>query len=99
MFAIGDCTDLPMPKLAYLAGLMGEAVIKNVKASATGKPLKDIAPVPAPVALVPVGSNGGVSALPMGFVVGDFMTRNIKSKDLFATKYWTLLGAGKPPAV
>lgn len=99
MFAIGDCIDLAIPKIAYLAGQMGEVIDKNIAASAAGKPLKDLVPPVQPVSLVPVGSKGGVSALPMGFVMGDFVTRNAKSSDLFCTKFWGGLNAGKPPAV
>lgn len=99
VFAIGDSVDLPVPKIAYLAGIMGHSISKNIAAKVAGKPLKDIAPVPEPVTLVPVGSNGGVSSMPMGFVFGDFLTRTVKSKDLFVGKYWGLMGAGNPPAV
>ncbi|CAN0242248.1 unnamed protein product, partial [Ectocarpus sp. 12 AP-2014] len=89
VFAVGDCMDLPVPKIAYLAGAEGDSVAKQVAASAAGKPLKSAAPLVMPVSLVPVGKTGGVSSLPMGIVVGDFMTRNIKSKDMFVSKYWT----------
>lgn len=99
VFAIGDSVALPVPKLAFNANLMGEAIGKNLAASVAGKPLKDIVPVPQPLSMVPVGSKKGVSAMPMGFVVGDFLTRKMKSKDLFLSKYWAFLGAGKPPAI
>ncbi|CAM9537965.1 unnamed protein product [Ectocarpus sp. 8 AP-2014] len=98
VFAVGDCMDLPVPKIAYLAGAEGDSVAKQVAASAAGKPLKSAAPSVMPVSLVPVGKTGGVSSLPMGIVVGDFMTRNIKSKDMFVSKYWAVLKAGKAPA-
>lgn len=101
VFAIGDCTNLPIPKVVYLALLAGQAMVKQVAASAAGNPLKELAPKnPVAFSFVPVGKSGGVSALPvMGVVVGDFMTRNIKSKDMFCAKYWAELNAGKPPVV
>lgn len=98
VFAVGDCMNLPVPKIAYLAGIEGQSMAKQVAASAAGKPLKSAAPSVLPVSLVPVGKGGGVSTLPMGIVVGDFMTRNIKSKDMFVSKYWSILKAGKAPA-
>ncbi|CAN0341764.1 unnamed protein product [Ascophyllum nodosum] len=99
VFAIGDCTNLPIPKIAYLAGTQGTAIAKQVAASAADKVLKGIVPTILTVSLVPVGKSGGVSVLPMGFVVGDYMTKTAKSEDMFVTKYWKELGMGKPPAV
>lgn len=97
VFAVGDCMDLPVPKIAYLASGEGASVAKQIAASAAGKPLKSGKPDVMAVSLVPVGKSGGVSSLPMGIVVGDFLTKTIKSKDMFASKYWGELNAGKPP--
>lgn len=77
----------------------GAAVVKSVTASANGKPLRDAVPSVPAAAVVPVGSNGGVSALPMGFVVGDYMTAIIKSRGLLCTRFWRDLNAGPPPTV
>lgn len=99
VFAVGDCMDLEVPKTGYLAGAEGAIVAKQVKASAAGKPLKSGKPPVMPISLVPVGKSGGVASMPMGMVMGDYMTKTMKSKDMFASKYWGDLGAGKPPAV
>lgn len=99
MFALGDCADIPVPKMAYLAGAQGSVVAKQVAVSAAGKPLMDAMAAPLAVSLVPVGKSGGVSVFPMGIVVGDFVTRNMKSRDLFVSKYWGEMNAGKPPSV
>ena len=99
VFALGDCADIPVPKMAYLAGGQGLVVAKQVAASAAGKPLKGAIPKPQAVSLVPVGKSGGVSLLPMGIVAGDFLTRNIKSRDLFASKFWGEMNAGKAPPI
>lgn len=101
MFAIGDCTNLPVPKMAYTAGEQGKVIAKQIAASAAGKLLKDIVPSVAVMSVVPVGKSGGVSILPVmgGMVMGDFVTRNIKSADMFASKYWKELGMGKDMAV
>lgn len=99
MFALGDCADIPVPKMAYLAGEQGAVVAKQIAVSAAGKPLKGAITTPLAVSLVPVGKSGGVSLLPMGIVVGDFLTRNLKSRDLFAGKFWGEMNAGKAPAI
>ncbi|CAN0419159.1 unnamed protein product [Laminaria digitata] len=83
--------------MAYLAGAQGLVVAKQVALSAAGKPLQDAIPTPLAVSLVPVGKSGGVSLLPMGIVVGDFITRMIKSRDLFVAKFWGEMNAGSPP--
>ena len=36
VFAVGDCMDLPVPKVAFLAGAEGASVAKQVMASAAG---------------------------------------------------------------
>lgn len=97
VFALGDCADIPVPKMAYLAGAQGSVVAKQVAVSAGGKPLKDAMVAPLAVSLVPVGKSGGVSLLPMGIVVGDCITRIMKSRDLFVSKFWAEMNAGKPP--
>ncbi|CAN0178885.1 unnamed protein product [Pylaiella littoralis] len=109
VFAVGDCTDLAVPKTAYLANIEGASVAKQIvaasadaAAAAAGgkpKPLKSAKPMVLPISLVPVGKSGGVSSLPMGIVVGDFLTRRVKSKDMFVSKYWAELNAGKPPVI
>lgn len=99
VFAIGDCMDLAVPKLGFLAGMEGSNVVKQIKASAAGKPLKSGKPPVVPISMVPVGKSGGVSYLPIGMVVGDFMTKKMKSEDVFSWKYWGDLRAGKAPAV
>lgn len=109
VFAVGDCTDLPVPKIAYLANIEGGSVAKQIiaasaAAAAAGeggepKPLKSAKPSVMPISLVPVGKSGGVSSLPMGIVAGDFVTRTAKSKDMFVSKYWAEFNAGKQPVV
>lgn len=99
VFAIGDCMDLAVPKLGFLAGMEGMNVAKQIKASSAGKPLKSRKPPVVPISMVPVGKSGGVAYLPIGLVVGDFMTKKMKSENVFLSKYWSDLRAGKPPVV
>jgi hypothetical protein len=53
-------------------------------------------PADLKVIIVSLGSTGGVSELPFG-VFGDFMSRYLKSKDLFVPKYWKEANLGWPP--
>ncbi|KAG1690222.1 hypothetical protein DVH05_028296 [Phytophthora capsici] len=48
--------------------------------------------------MLPLGPNGGVSQLPVmgGVVMGNLITRSIKSKDYFAGMTWKGLGAVVP---
>lgn len=45
--------------------------------------------------VVPIGRNGGVASY-KGKIFGDFLTKTLKSKDLFAKMMWADLGV-KPP--
>lgn len=98
VFAIGDCADLAIPKLAYTAGQCGDVIIKNITASANGNPLLDVAPSDPNMCSVPVGSRGGVTLTPFG-VMGDNTTRIMKAKGLLCGRFWSELHAGKPPTV
>lgn len=91
--------DLAVPKLGFLAGMEGMNVVKQITASAAGQPLKSGKPPVIAISMVPVGKSGRVSYLPIGLVVGDFMTKKTKSEGVFLWKYWGDLSAGKPPVV
>lgn len=101
VFALGDATDNPSPKLGYVAAKQGQFVARELLA-AVRKPTHtftkpfanhDIEWMP-----IPFGPSGGISQLPFwgGIVVGDFFTRLTKSKDYFAGKVWYFLGATMP---
>ena len=47
---------------------------------------------------LPIGRNGGVTNY-KGKILGDFMTRTFKSKDLFASMMWGDLGVKPPKAI
>lgn len=49
-----------------------------------------------PVMIVPVGSDSGVGVLPNGVVIGNFLSRKIKSRDLFVSNTWKLLKQNAP---
>lgn len=99
VYVLGDASDHPTPKMAYWAAAqgkhLGDALAKRVKGG-TVVPAYD---GPSTEALmIPIGPEGGVSQLPLcgGVVVGDFMTRNIKSKGLFVDMAWGTLNAKVP---
>ncbi len=45
--------------------------------------------------VIPLGRNGGISLL-MGFIVGDFFTKMLKSKGLFTSPTWSDVGLKAP---
>jgi NADH dehydrogenase FAD-containing subunit len=101
MFAVGDVSNHPSPKMAFIAGAQGKflagellAVIRKKQPGFT-KPFK----APGTAAMIlPLGPSGGVSQLPVwgGVVLGDWFTRAIKAKDYFAGMTWSSLGATTP---
>lgn len=101
LFALGDASSHPTPKLAFWAGEQGKhlgaelAAVLRKSQSAVSKPFPK---VEVEALIVPLGPNGGVSQLPVlgGTVAGNIITRMIKSKDMFATKTWESLGAVVP---
>ncbi|CAG8506388.1 1609_t:CDS:2 [Ambispora leptoticha] len=89
MFAVGDVTNIDETKMAYRAGLQAAVVTKNVEALISKKKLTEYQP-PSEVIVVTIGKTGGAGLLPMfgGLVVGPFLVKNLKGKDLFLGKYW-----------
>ncbi|OQR98517.1 pyridine nucleotide-disulfide oxidoreductase [Achlya hypogyna] len=92
IYVIGDASNHPSPKLAYIAGLQAKHLAKQL-----ARHLKrgtDLAPFRTPSGpaglLLPVGPTGGVAQLPLmgGLIAGDCLVRPIKAKDYFAGKTW-----------
>lgn len=52
---------------------------------------------PMNIMAVTVGRSGGLTQFSTSLVFGDFVTRMIKAKDLFLSRYWSTLRAGKVP--
>uniref|UniRef100_K3WRA2 FAD/NAD(P)-binding domain-containing protein n=1 Tax=Globisporangium ultimum (strain ATCC 200006 / CBS 805.95 / DAOM BR144) TaxID=431595 RepID=K3WRA2_GLOUD len=101
LFALGDASSHATPKLGFWAGEQGKhvgaelaAVLRKTQSQVT----KPFPKVEVEVLLVPLGPNGGVGQLPVlgGTVVGNVITRMIKSKDMFVTKAWESFGAVAP---
>ncbi|GMF09892.1 unnamed protein product [Phytophthora lilii] len=101
MFALGDVCNNPSPEMAFTAGDQGKFLARDLTAIIRKK--QSGFPNPFPVApidamVLPLGLYGGVSQLPMfeGIVLGDWVTRTIKSKDFFASHTWASVGATVP---
>ncbi|TMW68267.1 hypothetical protein Poli38472_005735 [Pythium oligandrum] len=101
IFALGDVSNHSTPKMAYWAGEQAKYVageLVNVIRKKQTKISKPFPEVSVEAIFVPLGPNGGVAQLPLfgGWVVGDTMTRMIKSKDMMAGRIWASLGATAP---
>ncbi|XP_068732313.1 ferroptosis suppressor protein 1-like [Montipora capricornis] len=95
LFAIGDCNNTPEVKEAYTAKLQAGVVVENVKRLNENKSLKEYKPANPAMALT-LGRNGGVIQLPNGMVVGNFLTKKFKSKEVMAPDMWKMLKQKMP---
>ncbi len=96
VFAAGDVADMG-DAMTIVAASRQLPWLTNVLAGLIeGKALEEMKPYApwnkAPI-LVPLGPQKGSSFL-VRFTVGDFLTRQMKGKDLFLSKYHKLLGSG-----
>lgn len=98
IFAVGDISNVPELKLGYRATLHASIVADNILSliSENNTTLKKYKPSRMNLISVPLGRNGGQTQFTSAFVLGDWVTRNLKSVDLFMTKYWEILRAGTP---
>lgn len=99
VFVLGDASNHPTPKMGYWAGEQGKHLGKTLaKYIQNGSAIEPFEGPSTEAILVPVGPNGGVSQLPLcgGVTVGNFFTRMMKSKDLFAGMTWENLKADMP---
>lgn len=90
VFAIGDCNNTRVLKLAYIAGMQADVVAENIKRLNEHKSLKEYKPGNMAM-VIPLGRNGGASQLPNGMVAGSFLTKTIKGKDMLTSRYWKLM--------
>ncbi|ETP08419.1 hypothetical protein F441_15597 [Phytophthora nicotianae CJ01A1] len=101
IYALGDASNSPAPKRMYYAGLQGKhlgaelALVARKTQSNVSKPFPKVEIVGT---MLPLGPNGGISQLPVmgGVVMGNLITKSIKSKDYFAGMAWKNLGAVVP---
>jgi len=99
VFVLGDASNHPTPKMGYWAGEQGKHLAKSIAVNLQkGKRYKPFDGPSVEVLIIPIGPKGGVTQLPFfgGVTVGDFFTRNVKSKDLMAGMVWKNLNAKMP---
>jgi NADH dehydrogenase FAD-containing subunit len=84
IYAAGDAAGLDSP-LAYIAGAQGVLVAKNLVSALDGKKLGTTKPGPA-IAFVTMGRKHGSAQLPFG-VVGDWLVRSLKGKNMFLNQF------------
>ncbi|XP_070537857.1 ferroptosis suppressor protein 1-like [Ptychodera flava] len=94
IYAIGDCADVKETKLAYNAGVHADAVTKNLENEAAGKELKPYKPGGFFMALS-CGRNNGIMTTG-GYVIGSFIAKRIKSKEVFVPMTWKKMGQPVP---
>lgn len=92
VWAVGDSNNVKETKLSYYGGVQAALVVKNIKAAATGKPQSAYTAHTSATSLVPVGPSHGAAEIG-GRVLGDFLCKQIKSKDLFVSQTWGGVGA------
>ncbi|CAF1241415.1 unnamed protein product [Rotaria magnacalcarata] len=95
IFAVGDISDKET-KLAYIAGEQGTYLGKLIpllhKKKSTPKEYKVN---PNAALLVSIGRNGGAGQLPFGGItIGSFLMKQIKSKELFTSRYRSMMNYG-----
>ncbi|KAJ3182013.1 Apoptosis-inducing factor 2 [Geranomyces variabilis] len=92
IFAVGDVTDRPGGKLAYLAFAHGAIAGNNIRKLVAGDKgaLQEYKPPASPAMIVTIGRNGGAAQLPFG-VFGSWVSSTIKSKHLFLPKQYSTL--------
>ena len=48
------------------------------------------------IAVLALGPNSGLAQMKNGFIMGEFITTKLKSKDLLVSRYWSDLGQKMP---
>lgn len=99
VYVLGDASDHPSPKMWHWAAEQGKHLGKALAGRVMGGTVVPAYDGPSTEMLaIPLGPEGGVAQLPLcgGVIVGDFMTRNIKSKGLFVSMMWGNLNATVP---
>jgi len=100
IFAIGDITNIPEPKLSSAAKVHGGIVAENIQIlAASNGALKSHTPITIPLVVVPVGSSLGAMQLPLGknsLVLGAWAASRGKGKQLLVKRYWKALNNVMP---
>ncbi|XP_053168657.1 ferroptosis suppressor protein 1 isoform X2 [Hemicordylus capensis] len=94
IYAIGDCTDVKEPKMAYHAALHAKVAVTNVINSLMQKPLKTYRPGSLTY-LLSMGRDDGVGQINEMYA-GHLFVTFVKSRDLFVSKSWKNMGQNMP---
>ena len=98
VFAAGDITALPEPKLGMWAGKHAETVIANLRTlmkDGSGE-LRTYRPATgSQVMLVTLGRRHGAGHLPFGDFSNPWLARRLKSQDMFVGKYRKRVGLAR----
>ncbi|MBN3295804.1 AIFM2 factor, partial [Amia calva] len=94
VYAVGDCTDVKEPKMAYHAGLHADVAVGNIIKSLAQKPLSSYKPGSVTM-LLAMGRDDGVGQF-NGFRLARFLVAQGKSKDLLVWKSWKEMGQIDP---
>lgn len=101
VYVIGDASNHPTPKLLFWSMQQGQHLAKNLASfiQSNGKTvMTEFNALSTEMLVIPFGPDGGVSQLPLfrGLVVGYFFTKLVKSKDLMAGTFWTMMNQEIP---
>lgn len=92
VFAIGDCNDLPVTKLALQAQFQAGHLWENLSSASSPKPYKNDMFVMA----IPLGRDGGILQAGKFVMPGDWGAKKVKAKDVLVPKVWPLVGQPVP---
>jgi len=96
IFAVGDLTNVAEEKTVLNGGNHVGIVVSNLTLLAKGKTeLKEYKPK-GPMILLTLGRSDGVAQFPGETVMGGTVTKMIKSKTLFVSKFWGELNQKYP---
>ncbi|XP_039248344.1 ferroptosis suppressor protein 1-like isoform X2 [Styela clava] len=94
IYAAGDITNIEEEKMLITAEAHGYLLVKNLFAETQGWKKTPYKPGKF-MMIVPVGRDAGVGQL-AGIVVGDLISKTLKSQDLFVSKHWDHMKQKRP---
>jgi NADH dehydrogenase FAD-containing subunit len=89
VFAVGDVTSLPEPKMGLWAGKHAAVVIENLRRLLRGASVKAVyrPATGSKTMLVTLGRQHGTGHLPFGDFTNSWFARQLKSRDVFIGRY------------
>jgi NADH dehydrogenase FAD-containing subunit len=89
VFAVGDVTSLPEPKMGLWAGKHAAVVIQNLRRLVRGVSVKAVyhPATDSKTMLVTLGRRHGTGHLPFGDFTNSWFARQVKSRDMFIGRY------------